>query len=412
MIRTLRGIVALVALTLAMGGIARAGPLAAAARRAGEPPCLAAARYAVAQQGALYSQGGAHPHDPIDPSTGRPYPRTGPSSYDCSGLVFAAYRAAGVGIGATTATQASQGLPLPCDLDDLQGTATRCWAPGDLIFLRGSDGAGAARHVAIYVGGGLFMDCYNHRVGCVLHAVERIPFYQRAFWQARRVVSGCESLTLEPGPPRPPPTGDPAGEAACQPESPGYPETGVRYLRGCGPPVRPGDRLEQFRGAVGWLGPSGRAPPPGAAAQLELRVGYANTWVNTCRWPYQLDTLAPDEPPPGSGTCWSAWLNPLDVLPLAHADSLRRDADGRITAVGRGGAADAMWSDHPMQLPPPGHPATHVLPPRGGEEPSGAWWSPGNDERARNGRCPLGGPQVVSWTEWLITVLLSWMLGC
>jgi hypothetical protein len=396
-------------LGVGMGGAAAAGGDQAAPGAL--PACLRAAQYAAAQRGALYSQGGAHPRDPIHPATGQPYPRTGPSSYDCSGLVFAAYRAAGVRVGATTATQVTQGVPIPCTLADLRGADTRCWAPGDLIVLRSSDGNGTGRHVALYVGNGLFADCYNHQVGCVVHAVERNAFYQRTFWQARRIVPGCETLTLDPGAPAPPLPGDPAGEAGCRAESPGYPETGVRYLRGCGPPVRPGDRIAQFRGVVGWLGPSGRAPPPGASAQLELRVGFGDTWVNTCRWPYQLAGLAPDEAPPGMGTCWSTWLDPQDLLPLAHADSLTRGGDGRAAPVGRGGMGDPTWADQPMQLPPPGHPDTLLLPPRG-DQPGGAWWSPGNDERMRNGRCPLGGPRVTSWMEWLVAVLVGWMLGC
>ena len=71
---------------------------------------------------------------------------------------------AGISIGTTTAAQLNDGVTLPCTLDDLHGAATRCWTLGDLIFLAYPGG----RHVAIYVGQGLFMDCYNHTTGCVL----------------------------------------------------------------------------------------------------------------------------------------------------------------------------------------------------------------------------------------------------
>lgn len=167
-------------------------------------PCLAAAMAALTANGALYSQGGHHPNDPIDPDTGQPYPRTGPSSYDCSGLVWWAYMRAGITIGMTTYQQLDDGVAIPCSLADLKGTQTTCWAPGDLIFLTYTGG----QHVAIYVGKGLFMDCYSHDTGCMVHNVAQNSFYQKHFRPnaglARRIVSGCESLTLDPGTPTPP----------------------------------------------------------------------------------------------------------------------------------------------------------------------------------------------------------------
>lgn len=403
---------ALIGVAVAAAMLIHPSPGQAQSSGGAAPPCLVAAQYAISRQGARYSQGGFHPRDPIDPATGRFYPRTGPWSFDCSGLVFAAYAAAGVTIGGTTETQSRQGSALPCTLAHLNGPHTTCWAPGDLIFLRNAAMNGSGRHVAIYVGNGLFLDCYNHDTGCILHDVRVSSYYQRHFWQARRIVSGCEALTLDPGVPIAGAPGQaPGGEAGCVPEEPGYPDTGVRYLRGCGPPVRPGDRLRQFDGVVGWIGPTGRAPPPGAAAHLELRVRFATTQVNVCRWPYQAPGTAPDTPPPGAWTCWSVWLDPASMLPHAHADSLHQDATGRPAPSAFGQPGDPQWTDAPMQLPPPGHDAT-LLWPATTNPPGGAWWSPGNDDRARNAACPLGGPQVASWMTWLIQVLLSWLLGC
>jgi cell wall-associated NlpC family hydrolase len=66
---------------------------------------------------------------------------TGDPSYDCSGLVQAAWAAAGVSLPRVTWEQLAQGQPVPPDLSALQ--------PGDLIFYL--DGA----HVAMYVGNGL-----------------------------------------------------------------------------------------------------------------------------------------------------------------------------------------------------------------------------------------------------------------
>ena len=87
---------------------------------------------------------------------GKPYVwgATGPSSYDCSGLVQAAWSAAGVSIPRTT-TEQWAGLPhIP--MSDLQ--------PGDLILYNGES------HVAIYVGGGYIIDAPH--TGAV---VEKIP---------------------------------------------------------------------------------------------------------------------------------------------------------------------------------------------------------------------------------------------
>ena len=75
---------------------------------------------------------------------GKPYEwgATGPDAYDCSGLVQAAWAAAGVSIPRTTYE----------DWDDLQHIPESQMVPGDLIIF---DGEG---HVGMYVGGGYFID--------------------------------------------------------------------------------------------------------------------------------------------------------------------------------------------------------------------------------------------------------------
>lgn len=66
---------------------------------------------------------------------------TGNPSYDCSGLVQAAWRAAGIALPRVTWNQIAVGTPVPAQLPALR--------PGDLIFyLNGA-------HVAMYVGNGL-----------------------------------------------------------------------------------------------------------------------------------------------------------------------------------------------------------------------------------------------------------------
>jgi peptidoglycan DL-endopeptidase CwlO len=88
---------------------------------------------------------------------GKPYVygATGPSSYDCSGLVQAAWAAAGVAIPRTTFE----------DWDDLAHIPVSQMVPGDLIIY---DGEG---HVAIYVGDGYIIDAPH--TGAF---VERVPY--------------------------------------------------------------------------------------------------------------------------------------------------------------------------------------------------------------------------------------------
>jgi cell wall-associated NlpC family hydrolase len=78
---------------------------------------------------------------------GKPYQwgAAGPKAYDCSGLVFAAYAAAGVSIARTTFGWRQDGPTVPL-------TAVE---PGDLLFSAGSDGTNAnPGHVVMYLGGG------------------------------------------------------------------------------------------------------------------------------------------------------------------------------------------------------------------------------------------------------------------
>jgi len=78
---------------------------------------------------------------------GKPYQwgAAGPNAYDCSGLVFAAYAAAGISIARTTFGWREDGPTVPL-------TAIE---PGDLLFSAGSDGTNAdPGHVVMYLGGG------------------------------------------------------------------------------------------------------------------------------------------------------------------------------------------------------------------------------------------------------------------
>lgn len=143
-------------------------------------PCAVAVANALSKKGAGYVWGSK-----------------GPNTFDCSGLTYWAYKQAGINIGVSTYDQAYAGVAVSCTLSHLAGASSTCWVPGDLIFLAYSGG----QHVAIYVGSGLFMDCYNQNSGCILHAVQNDSFYQAHFWQARRIISGCEGQTINPGTP-------------------------------------------------------------------------------------------------------------------------------------------------------------------------------------------------------------------
>jgi cell wall-associated NlpC family hydrolase len=78
---------------------------------------------------------------------GKPYQwgAAGPGAYDCSGLVYAAYAAAGIRLARTTFQWEQDGPVVP--LSQIQ--------PGDLLFSAGSDGTPASPgHVVMYLGGG------------------------------------------------------------------------------------------------------------------------------------------------------------------------------------------------------------------------------------------------------------------
>jgi cell wall-associated NlpC family hydrolase len=80
---------------------------------------------------------------------GRPYRRggSGDGGWDCSGLVSAAYRTAGVRLPHSSGAIGRQGRAVPAGQ----------WKPGDVIASRG--------HVALYLGNGLMVEAANPRAG-------------------------------------------------------------------------------------------------------------------------------------------------------------------------------------------------------------------------------------------------------
>jgi cell wall-associated NlpC family hydrolase len=82
---------------------------------------------------------------------GKPYVygATGPDAFDCSGLVMAAWQAAGVSIPRTSEQQWA-------DLPHVSSPQ-----PGDLIFYTGSSIDAPPGHVTMYLGGGQMIEAYG-----------------------------------------------------------------------------------------------------------------------------------------------------------------------------------------------------------------------------------------------------------
>ncbi|MFH9806705.1 C40 family peptidase [Streptomyces olivaceus] len=79
---------------------------------------------------------------------------TGPSAYDCSGLVQAAFNQVGISLPRVSQAQSTAGTQV--GLDNLQ--------PGDILYW---GGAGSAYHVGVYVGDGMFVGAQNSSTGVV-----------------------------------------------------------------------------------------------------------------------------------------------------------------------------------------------------------------------------------------------------
>ncbi|MFF7182032.1 NlpC/P60 family protein [Streptomyces sp. NPDC008121] len=84
---------------------------------------------------------------------------TGPNSWDCSGLVQAAYRQAGVDLPRISSDQSSMGTSV--SLSNLQ--------PGDILYWGSRSGS---YHVAIYVGGGNYVGAQNPSTGVVERSLD------------------------------------------------------------------------------------------------------------------------------------------------------------------------------------------------------------------------------------------------
>lgn len=79
---------------------------------------------------------------------------TGPSAYDCSGLVQTAFKQVNISLPRVSQDQSMAGTQV--SLSNLQ--------PGDILYW---GGRGSAYHVAVYVGGGMFVGAQNSSTGVV-----------------------------------------------------------------------------------------------------------------------------------------------------------------------------------------------------------------------------------------------------
>jgi len=112
---------------------------------------------------------------------GKPYVwgAAGPDSFDCSGLMQAAWAAAHVAISRTTYSQVHDGIAI--------GSLSQV-EPGDLLFIPGSDGTPAAPgHVGMYAGNGYVVDAYDTDHGVILTTLDS---WKPKVVAIRRVVVG------------------------------------------------------------------------------------------------------------------------------------------------------------------------------------------------------------------------------
>jgi cell wall-associated NlpC family hydrolase len=95
---------------------------------------------------------------------GKPYVygATGPGSYDCSGLTQAAFRTIGVDLPRTAAAQSTTG----------SAVSLGALRPGDLLFW---GGVGSAYHVAVYIGGGEYLNAANPSEGVLIERMSDWP---------------------------------------------------------------------------------------------------------------------------------------------------------------------------------------------------------------------------------------------
>lgn len=173
-----------------------------------------------------------------------------------------------------------------------------------------------------------------------------------AFPQINWNSVGCTSASLDNDRPLP---GD--MNERCVASAPSFTRA-VEDLPGCGPPVRPGDRVYQLESPLGFVGLTGQTTGPHLHLGLRQQ-SYTGSYamLNICT----PDWLQGIQPPPGTN-CWTDMADPLAFLPLAPP--------GNVAGLPEGS---------PYQLPPPNYPGSLYREPRPNEPPVGQYWSPDAD---------------------------------
>ena len=87
---------------------------------------------------------------------------TGPSAWDCSSLVQAAYKQVGVDLPRVSQDQSMSGTDIP--LSQIQ--------EGDILYWGGK---GSAYHVGVYIGNGQYLDAANPSKGVVIQDLSGYP---------------------------------------------------------------------------------------------------------------------------------------------------------------------------------------------------------------------------------------------
>ncbi|QKW08488.1 C40 family peptidase [Streptomyces sp. NA04227] len=95
---------------------------------------------------------------------GKPYVMgaTGPSAWDCSSLVQAAFRQVGVDLPRVSQDQSTVGTQIPVSSAQV----------GDILYW---GGAGSAHHVGVYLGNGQYLDAANPSKGVVIQDLSGYP---------------------------------------------------------------------------------------------------------------------------------------------------------------------------------------------------------------------------------------------
>ena len=101
---------------------------------------------------------------------------TGPSTFDCSGLVYWCYKQLGITLPRTSKEQSKYGKSV--SKSNLQ--------EGDLLFFS-TNGTGQVSHVGIYVGGGKMVHAANSRSGVRYDNIDS-SYYKRTYKNSRRVL--------------------------------------------------------------------------------------------------------------------------------------------------------------------------------------------------------------------------------